>query len=242
MEGKCGRIGIRDWRPPARRPRVRAKRCPARAPHRRRSSCRGARATFGDGLHVARSARRSAPGNTASARPFGARDSASSRSPARISPVSGSTSANTISAPHRCGADAVARKVIAGTMTVRACAEPERARRHVQRRGAVGAGDGVLCAHRFGEPGLERRDQRAGGQKVAAQRLGDGGDVVVFDELAAIGQERFLPRRGLGGTVCAVRSRNRIASAAPEARARPAARGWCRWNTRSLRPPAWRRG
>ena len=76
------------------------------------------------------------------------------------------------------------------------------ARLHLQRqhgqmqgRGAVGAGHGVARPDLFGEGPLERLDRRAGGQKVAAQRLGDGRYVVVLDGLAAVGQHQSVARR-----------------------------------------------
>ena len=73
--------------------------------------------------------------------------------------------------------------------------EIERARGHVQRRGAVGADHRVFGADGLGERGLEAGDGGPGGQKVAAQRLGDGGDVFLVDDLAAIGKEGSARRR-----------------------------------------------
>jgi hypothetical protein len=60
----------------------------------------------------------------------------------------------------------------------------------MQGRRAVGTGDGVSRAHRVGEGLLERLDARPGGQEVRAQGRRHGRDIVILDDLPAIGQER----------------------------------------------------
>src|SRR5262249_14006921 len=66
----------------------------------------------------------------------------------------------------------------------------------------------------LGDRPLEAIDRRAGGQHVAAQHLGHGGDVILVNELAAVGEE------ALGhGQPSADGSRSIIArSAAPSSR------------------------
>ena len=77
----------------------------------------------------------------------------------------------------------------------------QRARRHMQRRCAVGANDRMSGADGSGERGFEALDHRAGGEEIAAQRFGDGRDVVFLDELAPIGEEGVgqSPRRAERG-------------------------------------------
>ncbi len=113
----------------------------------------------------------------------GARDGVGERL-AVISPVVGSTSAKTMSAPFRCGALAVARKVIAGTTIFLPGPQAQRPRRHMQRRRAVGADHRMPGAGIARERRLEARDRGARRQIVAAQHLGDRGDVVFLDDLA----------------------------------------------------------
>ena len=146
-----------------------------------------------------------------------------------IRPVSGSTSANT-----HLGAD-VARGVGGrqegerGTIAASPALEPERQRRKMQRRGAVVAGDRMRGADALGE-GRPRTPSTVGPgrQLVAAQDLGDRGDVVVVDAVPAIGQE--APASGsLPGS-----SR----SMALQPVARRAIRRWCRWRSGSPRRPA----
>src|SRR3546814_8385322 len=53
----------------------------------------------------------------------------------------------------------------------------------------VGAGDGVRRLGGGAERGFEGGDRRPGGQPVTAQRLRHRGDVILLDELAAVGKK-----------------------------------------------------
>ena len=93
--------------------------------------------------------------------------------------------------------------------------EPQRARRHVQRRRAVGADDGVIGGDGFRELRLEAADIRSGGEEFAPHRFRDGGDIVLLDDLAAVGQE-------------AIGNGRRIAPEGGRAHAKAAASSICR--------------
>ena len=97
-----------------------------------------------------------------------------------------------------------------------ALADAQRQHRYVQGCGAVDAGHRVRRPDGLGELGLEGGDLRPGGQEVRPQRLGDGGDVVVLNHLAPIGQEglghglppQSVARRRRPGVFSATRSRS----------------------------------
>ncbi len=61
----------------------------------------------------------------------------------------------------------------------------------MQRRRSRRHGDGVARTGTFRHGLFEGGDARSLGQPVATQRLGDGGDIVVVDALAGVGNERF---------------------------------------------------
>ena len=67
----------------------------------------------------------------------------------------------------------------------------------MQGGGAAAAGDREGRIDRAREGLLELADGRPGGEEIATQHLGDGGDVVVVDRLPPIGQ-RALQRGGHG--------------------------------------------
>ena len=60
---------------------------------------------------------------------------------------------------------------------------------HMQCRRAIGAGHRMARLHHRREVGLEAIDFRPGGEIIAAQYGDHGGDILILDELAAIGQE-----------------------------------------------------
>ncbi len=66
----------------------------------------------------------------------------------------------------------------------------------VQGRRPIGTGHGVARTDRLGEGLLERLDAWPGGQQVGAQGLGHRGDVVILDDLPAIGQKRLVLSHG----------------------------------------------
>ena len=59
----------------------------------------------------------------------------------------------------------------------------------MQRRRAIGADHGVARLGYRRKLGLEALDLRPGGEVIAAQDGDHGGDILILDELAAIGQE-----------------------------------------------------
>jgi hypothetical protein len=98
---------------------------------------------------------------------------------------------------------------------LRAGSEPQRARRHVQRGGAVGADDGMIGGDGLRKLRLEAAHIRSGGEEFAPHCFRNGGDVVFLDDLAAIGQETIGNGR-------------RIAPECRRAHANAAARSICR--------------
>jgi hypothetical protein len=69
-------------------------------------------------------------------------------------------------------------------------ADAERACGEIQRRRAVGTRDRLAGADGPRQRAFEILDKGAGGEEIAAQRVGYGRDVVVLDELPSIGDER----------------------------------------------------
>ena len=96
------------------------------------------------------------------------------RSPARTSTKTGVAPVWTITF-------AVAGQVIGVVITSSPGPIAERDERQVQRRGAGRDGEHVLGLEVLGHPLLELRRARAGRQPAGAQRLGDGGDLLLAD-------------------------------------------------------------
>ena len=132
-------------------------------------------------------------GSTASAR--GARCSASASVSGVIKPLSGSTSANTTSAPVRPGC--IGRREKSDRRNDHLIARPqiEREARQVKRSRSAAAGHDFLRTCDLSQRGLERLDPWAGRQVVAAQSRSHGGDVVLFDQLPPVGRGNVLMRR-----------------------------------------------
>ena len=142
-----------------------------------------------------------------------ARSSASAMWSAPMSPVSGSTSANTTSAPVRTDGVGGGEEGDGGNNRRIARSEPDAHGGQVKRCRAVGADHCAGRAYDRGEGALEGCDDRAGGQGIAAEHLRDRGNVVLLHAVPAVLQER-RHTASISRRICSISSHSSLVSLA----------------------------